>query len=332
MPPPTRIVMLGTGDFALPTFEHLCDTGHRVVALITQPDRPQGRKQELIPSRIKRAAIERGVPVEQPEDVNAPESLERVRTLAPDLLVAADFGQILSADLLAIPRLGGINLHGSILPAYRGAAPVARAIEHGECESGVSVIRMTLKIDAGGVIAVARTPIGTDETTGELEERLARLGAPLVAESIMALESGTAQILPQDRSKVTKAPKLRKEDGKIDWSKSARAIHDQVRAMKPWPVAFTFWHRQGEEARPPVRLVVHKTEPLGLPGQARPGEVLEAQGDHLIVAAGAGAVRLLIVQLEGKKPGPVADFLRGHHVAPGDWMGELAAPPRPGES
>ncbi len=177
MTPPTRIVMLGTGDFALPTFEHLCDTGHRIVALITQPDRPQGRKQERIASPIKRAAIGRGVPVEQPEDVNAPGSLERVRALAPDLLVTADFGQILSADLLAIPPLGGINLHGSILPAYRGAAPVARAIEHGERESGISVIRMTPKIDAGGVIAVARTPIDPDETTGALEERLARLGA-----------------------------------------------------------------------------------------------------------------------------------------------------------
>ncbi|HMB06352.1 MAG TPA: methionyl-tRNA formyltransferase [Isosphaeraceae bacterium] len=329
MPPPTRIVMLGTGDFALPTFEHLCDTGHHVVALITQPDRPQGRKQELIPSRIKRAAIGRGVLVAQPEDVNAPESLERVRSLAPDLLVTADFGQILSADLLAIPRLGGINLHGSILPAYRGAAPVARAIAHGESESGVSVIRITPKVDAGGVIAVARTPIGPDETAGALEERLARLGAPLVADSIMALESGAARIMPQDRSKVTKAPKLRKEDGRIDWSKPARAIHDQVRAMKPWPVAFTFWHRQGEATRPPVRLIVHQTEPLGWPGRASPGVVLEARDDHLIVAAGAGAVRLLIVQLEGKKPDPVADFLRGHRVAPGDWMGEPDAPPRP---
>src|SRR5689334_3416962 len=131
MAPSTRIVMLGTGDFALPTFVHLNETGHRLIALITQPDRPQGRKQELIPSRIKLEALARGIPVEQPEDVNAPEALDRVRALAPDLLVTAAYGQILSAGLLAIPRLGGINLHGSVLPAYRGASPVARAIEHG---------------------------------------------------------------------------------------------------------------------------------------------------------------------------------------------------------
>src|SRR4051812_27882241 len=166
MAPPTRIVMLGTGDFALPTFVHLCATGHRVERLITQPDRPQGRKQELIPSPIKRAALERGIPVDQPEDVNAPESLERLRALAPDLLVTAAYGQILSADLLGIPRLGGINLHGSILPAYRGAAPVARAIEQGEREAGGTVIPMTSPIDAGGGVAGAPTPIGPPQTAG----------------------------------------------------------------------------------------------------------------------------------------------------------------------
>ena len=321
MPPSIRIVMLGTGDFALPTFLHLCDTGHDVRALITQPDRPQGRKQELIPSRIKVAARERGIAVEQPEDVNAPESLERIRGLAPDLLVTADFGQILSADLLAIPRLGGINLHGSILPAYRGAAPVARAIEHGERESGVSVIRMTPRIDAGGVINVAGTEIEPNETTGELEERLARLGAPLIAASIAALEAGTAAVLPQDKSKVTKAPKLRKEEGLIDWSRPARAIHDRARAFQPWPGAFTYWHRRGEPSRPPVRVLVHQTDPVE--GDGPPGEVIEARGEALIVAAGTrgGAVRLLTVQLEGKKPVPAREFLRGHRVVPGDRMG-----------
>src|SRR3954447_528507 len=164
----TRIVMLGTGDFALPTFEHLCATGHNVVTLITQPARPQGRKQEVIPSRIKLSAQARGVPVFQPEDVNSPASLDAVRALAPDLLVTAAYGQILSPDLLSVPRLGGINLHGSVLPSYRGAAPVARAIERGETQSGVTVIRMSPRIDAGGMIQVATTPIDPDETAGEL--------------------------------------------------------------------------------------------------------------------------------------------------------------------
>jgi len=315
MLPSPRIVMLGTGDFALPTFDHLCETGHGVVALITQPDRPQGRKQLLIPGAIKQAALARGIRVEQPEDVNAPGSLDLIRSLDADLLVTAAYGQILSPDLLSIPTLGGINLHGSILPAYRGAAPVARAIERGEAETGVTVIRMTPRIDAGGMIAFARTPIDPDETAGELEARIARLGAPLIAGSIAALVAGNAVILPQDRSKVTKAPKLRKEDGRIDWTKSALQIHNLVRAMQPWPIASTLWHRPDGRA---VRLIVHQTQPVE--GTGSPGQVLEAAGDRLIVAAGEGAIQLLRVQLEGKKPVPVNEFLRGYHPY-GDRMG-----------
>jgi methionyl-tRNA formyltransferase len=319
MAPPIRIIMLGTGDFALPTFEHLLETGHGVVALVTQPDRPQGRKQEVIPSRIQLAAQARSIPIEQPEDVNAGESLDRIRALAPDLLVTAAYGQILSAELLSIPLLGAINLHGSILPAYRGAAPVARAIQNGETETGVTVIRMTPRIDAGGVLAVAGTEIGPDETAGELEERLARLGAPLVAPVIAALAAGPVAVLPQDRSRVTKAPKLRKEDGPIDWSRPAGAIHNHVRALQPWPVAFTTWHPHDPRGKEPLRLIVHKTAVV--PGQGRPGEVLEAAGDRLVVAAGQAAVRLLVIQVPGKKPFPAAEFLRGHRVQPGDRMG-----------
>ena len=323
MAPRLPIVMLGTGDFALPTFERLCDTGHQVLALVTQPDRPQGRKQELIPSEIKKAAIARKVPVEQPENVNAPEFLDRVREISPDLLVTAAYGQILSPDLLAIPKLGGINLHGSVLPAYRGAAPVARAIQRGETETGVTVIRMSPRIDAGGMIAVARTPIDPDETAGQLEDRLASLGAPLIVESIAALVAGTAEVLPQDRARVTRAPKLRKEDGLIDWGKPARAVHDHVRAMQPWPVAFTYWHQRSESGREPLRLIVHETAVEE--GQAGAGEVLEAERDRLVVAASQGAIRLLSVQIVGKKPLSVAEFLRGHHVRPGDRMGPPAA-------
>lgn len=308
--------MLGTGDFALPTFVHLCETGHQVVALVTQPDRPQGRKQELIPSRIKLAAIERGIPVEQPENVNAAEGLAMIRGYSPDLLVTAAYGQILSPELLGIPPQGGINLHGSVLPAYRGAAPVARAIQHGEAESGVTVIRMTPRIDAGGMIAIVRTPIDSEETAGDLEDRLAQLGAPLVAQTITALEAGTAQVLPQDKSRVTKAPKLRKEDGLIDWSKPAQAVHNLVRAMQPWPIAYTFWQRPD---RDPLRVIVHKTALAD--GQGPAGTVLEATGGTLVVAAGGGAVRLVTVQIEGKKPMPAGDFLCGYHLKPGDSMG-----------
>jgi methionyl-tRNA formyltransferase len=319
MAPPLRIIMLGTGDFALPTFEYLIRTGHDVVALVTQPDRPQGRKQELIPSLIKQSALARGIVVEQPDDVNAPAGLTRIHDLKPDLLVTAAYGQILSATLLTIPRLGGINLHGSILPAYRGAAPVARAIQNGEIESGVTVIRMTPKIDAGGMMSIARTPIGPDETAGELEARLSQLGAPLIAEAIAALASGSVTILPQDRSKVTKAPKLCKEDGVINWMKPAQVIHDLVRAMQPWPVAQTTWQPRSPAPKEPARLIVHKTAVEG--GGGTPGQVLEAGGDRLVVATGLGAVKLITIQLPGKKPFTAAEFLRGHRVQPGDHMG-----------
>jgi methionyl-tRNA formyltransferase len=316
-----RLIMLGTGDFALPTFEHLIDTGHQVVALVTQPDRPQGRKQEIISSRIKQSAEARGVRTLQPEDVNSPESLDLIRSLDADLLVTAAYGQILSAALLAIPRLGGMNLHGSILPAYRGAAPVARAIQNGETETGVTVIRMTPRIDAGGIAATAAVAIGPDETAGELEVRLAHLGAPLIAGVVDALAVGPITVATQDKSRVTQAPKLRKEDGVIDWRQPARTVHDLVRAMQPWPAASTSWHPRTAEAKPPVRLIVHKTAIAEGHGGA-PGKVQTADGEHLVVACGAGAVALLSIQRPGKKPISPAEFLRGHRIAPGEIMGD----------
>jgi methionyl-tRNA formyltransferase len=318
-----RVIILGTGDFALPTLDHLIEqTRHHVIALVTQPDRPQGRKQEIIPSLIKQTAQTRGILVLQPEDVNAAESLDVCRRLQPDLLVTAAYGQILSPALLAIPRLGGINLHGSILPAYRGAAPVARAIQNGETETGVTVIQMTPRIDSGGIAATAATPIGPSETAGDLEERLAMIGAPLVARVIGALALGPIEIQPQDRSKVTRAPKLKKEDGLIDWSGRAQAIHDHVRAMQPWPAASTYWQPRLSESKPPVRLIVHRTEISN--GEGAPGEVIEASGDRLVVAGGQGAVAILSIQLPGKKPSTPGDFLRGHRIVPGERIGPIA--------
>jgi methionyl-tRNA formyltransferase len=317
--PLLRLMMLGTGDFALPTFDLLIETGHHLVALVTQPDRPQGRKQEVIPSLVKQSAQAHGIFILQPDDVNAPASLASIQALQPDLLITAAYGQILSPALLSIPRLGGINLHGSILPAYRGAAPVARAIQNGETETGVTVIRMTPRIDAGGTIDTSSTPIGPDETAGELEQRLAKLGAPLMVRVVDALALGPIRALPQSRSKVTKAPKLRKEDGLIDWSRPAQAIHNLVRAMQPWPAAATSWQPRSAQARPAVRLIVHRTEIA--PGQGAPGEVLEAAGDRLIVAGALGAVALSLIQLPGKKVSGPGDFLRGHRIATGDVMG-----------
>jgi methionyl-tRNA formyltransferase len=325
MDPSLRVMMLGTGDFALPTFEYLIEQGrHQMIALVSQPDRPQGRKQEIIPSLIKQSAQARGILVLQPEDVNAPENLDVIRRLQPDLLVTAAYGQILSPALLSIPNLGGINLHGSILPAYRGAAPVARAIQNGETETGITVIQMTPRIDAGGIAATATTPIEPDETAGELEERLAKLGAPLVARVIDSLAVGPIALRPQDRGKVTRAPKLGKEGGLIDWSRPARDIHNHVRAMQPWPAASTFWQPRRLESKPPVRLIVHRTELAE--GEGVPGEVIEASGDRLVVAGSQGAVALLSIQVPGKKASAPGEFMRGHRIAPGELMGAIEQP------
>ncbi len=315
MSTPLRIAMLGTGDFAVPTFERLAESRHAVIALITQPDRPQGRKGEIIPSRIKLAAQARGIPVEQPESINAPEGLELVKRLEPDLLVTAAYGQILSGDVLSVPPLGGINLHGSILPRYRGAAPVARAIQHGEAETGVTVIRMT-PARRRRRHALVRPRRRSGRTRRRASSKIASplLGAPLVLEAIEALVAGTATILPQDASAVTKAPKLKKDDGRIDWSQPAETIHNLVRAMQPWPIASTDWERAPGTV---VRLIVHETRVEDAHGE--PGLVIEAKGDRLVVAAGSGAVRLVRVQLEGKKAMGAEEFLRGYR-AEGTWM------------
>lgn len=304
--------MVGTKDFALPTFERLLDDGFNIVALVTQPERPQGRRQELVPAAIKQLALSRGVAVLQPESINAPDSLETIRGLAPTILVTAAYGQILSADLLAIPPLGAINLHGSVLPAYRGAAPVARAIQRGEVETGVTVIQMSTRVDAGGILAIAKTPIDPDETAEALESRLAALGAPLVADTLRQIFAGTIQPLPQDRSRVSKAPKLTKDDANIDWTRDAREIHNLVRAMQPWPCASTQW--QSGDPPSSLRLLIHRTEVVDQ--AAPPGAIISADGNDLIVGTGSGAIRILIVQAPGKRAMTAAEFLRGNRLDP----------------
>lgn len=319
-----KLVMFGTKDFALPTFLAILDSDHEVAALVTQPDRPQGRKQELVPSRIKCAAIERNIAVFQPEDVNDPDALAVIRGFAPDLLVTAAYGQILSAELLGTALHGGINLHGSILPKYRGAAPVARAIQNGETEAGVTVIRMTPRIDAGGMIAIGKTLVDPNETAGNLEERLAALGVPLMRDAIAAIASDTVEMLPQAKAKVTRAPKLSKEDGRIDWTKTARVIHNLVRAMNPWPLAETYWH-PSDSSKPPVRLIVHETAISETSGIA--GTVLEAKKDRLVIAAAEGSIQLLTLQISGKRPMSPQEFLPGHAVRVGDQIGHPSLSP-----
>ena len=328
-----RLIMMGTGPFAVPTLRALYNTRHGVVALTTAPLRThRGKPVEPI-SSIRQVAEQHGTPIFDPEDVNAPASLAELGDYRADLLVVCDYGQILAPATLAAARHGGVNLHASLLPKYRGAAPINWAIYHGEIETGATVIHMTPQIDAGPCIAQARAAIGPDESAADLEPRLAELGARLICETIDRLEAGRVEAIPQDAALAGKAPRLKKTDGLVDWSRPAAAIKNQIRALEPWPKTYTFWHRPGG---PPVRLILGPAsvvQPLwcGRPActgasetpapQVIPGTILEAAGHRLVIAAGEDAVMPANVQPAGKRPMAIDEFLRGHHVRPGDRFG-----------
>lgn len=313
-----KIVMLGTGDFAVPSFAALYQTPHQVLALYTQPDRMRTAK-EVHRNRMKEVALEHGTPVFQPEKINTPEALDELSALGADVFIVAAYGQILSRKFLAIPPLGSFNIHASLLPKYRGAAPINYAILNGESETGVSLIEVVLQLDAGPVVGVVRTPITADETAGELEERLALLAAPLTAEFLNRLAKGTVERVPQDPALVTLAPKMAKEFGLISWDRSANEIVWHIRAMQPWPNPFTYLHQAGRPAR---RLVIRRvTTNERTPSQVPPGTILHVDKDQLIVQTGSQPVAIVSIQPEGKKAMTAAEFLRGNRLAAGDWFG-----------
>lgn len=314
--------MMGTGTFAEATFQELLASAYPVVGLVTNPDRPSGRDRDMLRG-MKKIALERQIPVHQPESINSPEGIAGLRAFQPDLLVVAAYGQILSKEILAVAPQGGINVHASLLPKYRGAAPIAWAIFNGEKKTGVTIIRMSVALDAGDMLAQEAIEIGPDETEGELESRLAPLGARLAMTVIDQMAVGPVQGIKQDKSQVTKAPKLSKEHGLIDWSRPAAAVCNQIRAMQPWPTAYSFLHR-GKQ--PALRLIVTKARAvaLGDSGTHNPGAVIIQPGalQSLLVGAGSeGAVEILELQPAGKRRMAVADFLRGHLVQAGDFFG-----------
>jgi methionyl-tRNA formyltransferase len=325
-----RIVMMGTGVFAEPAFEALLASPHPVVGLVTQPDRAAGHERGSTRQTghgMKAIAVERGLPVLQPESINTPEGVAALSELQPDLLVVAAYGQILSRDVLAVPPQGGINVHGSLLPKYRGAAPVAWAIYHGETETGVTIIRMSVHLDAGDMVAQEALAMGPDETAGELEARLAPIGARLALAVVDQLAEGTLPAgVRQDQAQVTRAPKLKKENGIIDWQLPAEQICRHVRAMQPWPTAYTFWHRSGHA---PVRLLLYKTycrPAMEAETDLQPGEVVVTNhATHLAVATGDGIVEVMELQPAGKRRMSAEEFLRGRRPQAGDRLGpELA--------
>ncbi len=311
-----RIVFMGTPDFAVPSLEKLAETGHEIVGVFTQPDRPKGRGNKLTPSPVKIRAMEYGIPVFQPERIRR-DGVEDLKKLKPELCVTAAFGQILSQEILDIPPMGNINVHASLLPRHRGSAPIAWAILQGDSTAGVTTMMMDRGIDTGDMLLRAETEIGETETCGELTERLSRIGAELLAETLSSLEAGTLRRIPQDESKMTYDPMLNREMGEVDFRRPAALVRGQINGLNPWPCAGVNW--QGERLKL-LRASAAETEATA---GSRPGEVLvSSPKDGLILACGDGAVRVLELQAPGGKKMRAEDFLRGHGIPVGTVLGE----------
>lgn len=318
-----RLLMVGTGPFAVPTLRVLHDSYHQVVALVTAPERTNRGKPIPGSNPMRDVALELGLPIYTPEDINSPETIEQLQEFQADLMVVCDYGYILSPETLATAGLGGVNLHGSLLPKYRGAAPINWAIYNGDQETGVTVIHMTPRVDAGPCIAQVSVPIGPEDTAVDVEHRLQEIGAWLIHRAIGSIESGRIQALSQDSSLASRAPKLKKTDGLIQWNRTSLQIKDHVRAMIPWPRTYTNWKKpNGEELRilvGPVEVADDWAKKKHFdPDSTPPGTVLVAERDRLLVATGSGAVRLTVVQPAGKREMDIEQFLRGYRVAVGD--------------
>ncbi len=318
---PMKIVMMGTGPFAVPTFEALLGSSHDVVALFTRPPRPVRGKRKAPINPMKEVADQQGVPVFMPESINDSEAIATLQEFNPDLLVVCDYGQILSPAALEVSPLGGINLHGSLLPKYRGAAPINWAIYHGEQEIGSTVIHMTPKLDGGPCLAFSKTPFGPEDTAVGIEPRMAEQGVHAVIDSIETLQAwdGTSSLGElQDPALVTKAPRLKKTDGEVDWERTAQQIKDQVRAFQPWPGTFSSWQRpQGD----PIRLILEQVATVEIASTASPGEVIESDGKQLIIATSEGGLSLQQVKPAGKRVMAIDEFLRGNPVQVGERFG-----------
>ncbi len=305
-----RIVFMGTPPAAVPTLWRLIEEGHLIVAVWTQPDRPSGRGNKLSASPVKELAISHGLTVHQPDRIKTPESIALFASHTAELVVVVAYGRILPTEFLRAPKRGCINVHFSLLPLYRGAAPVNWAIVNGETRTGVTTMFIEEELDSGPILLQQETPIGTRETAPELMARLSEMGAQLLGETIGRLDVITPR--PQRHRDATFAPLLRKENGLINWTSSAHLVERCVRGLQPWPNAYTYHQRE--------RLIVWRAEPTeGSPTQTAPGEVLAAHGDELIVKCGEQtALRLIDVQPEAKRRMRARDFLNGTHLKVGD--------------
>lgn len=302
-----RTVFMGTPEFALQTFQGLIDAGCNLVGVYTQPDRPKGRGKQLAAPPVKELALRHGIPVHQPLKLRQPEVVAELAALDPDLIVVVAYGQILPKSVLDIPRFGCINVHASLLPKYRGAAPINQAIIDGETETGITTMYMDVGLDTGDMLLKKSLKIGPDETAGQLHDRLARLGRETMDETLLQLCAGGLQRQAQDNNLTCYAPMMKKEDGRIDWSRSAAEVHNRVRGLDPWPGAYTTLNDEL------LKLAATGAED----GSGPPGTIIAADASGVRIACGQGILRVGTLQLAGRKSLPASDFLRGCPLAPG---------------
>jgi len=312
-----RVVFMGTAPLACASLSALARGAPNVeiVGVVTQPDRPKGRDLKIQPSAVKESALRLQLPVLQPERARAPEFIEEIRCLAPDLIVVVAFGQILPQALLDVPRHGCLNVHTSMLPRHRGAAPIQWALLEGDTETGVTIMRMDAGLDTGPIVAVEATPITPDDDAQKLHDRLSVIGASLLVKVIPGYVSGLIQVEPQPAEGATYARKLTKDDGRLDWSQPATNLWNRVRALMPWPGAFTT-----VPATPkPAMLKIWRATPDTAPGNA--GEVMKASPEGITIGCGVGSLKVSELQLEGSRRMTAAEFLSGHSLSPGTRLG-----------
>lgn len=303
---------MGTPDFAVPCLQSLLDAGHEVCAVFTQPDKPKGRGYTLTPPPVKVLALEHGLPVYQPKTLRTPEAVQQIRELCPECIVVVAYGKILPKEILDIPPYGCINVHASLLPKYRGAAPIQWAVLNGDAESGVTTMYMAEGLDTGDMLLKASTAIGPEETAGELHDRLSKMGAELIVKTLQAVQDGSVQRMPQGDTETCYASMLTKELGKIDWNRPAEELHNLVRGLSPWPVAETVYQSK--------RLKVHRAKIAPGFGGA-PGEVACRKDAFVVACGGDTALELESVQYEGGKRMGGKEFLCGHRLDQGAVLG-----------
>ncbi|WP_100399391.1 methionyl-tRNA formyltransferase [Bacillus sp. FJAT-44742] len=312
-----KILFMGTPDFSVPVLQRILQEGHEVVGVVTQPDRPKGRKKTLTPPPVKVEAEKHDLPVFQPEKIREKDQLSPILETNPEIVVTAAYGQLLPNELLDAPSYGCINVHASLLPKYRGGAPIHQAIIDGEKESGISIMYMVEKLDAGDVLSQVRVPIDEKDTVGTLHDKLSEAGADLLSDTLIKIKEGTIQAVPQNENEVTFASNIQRGQELLDWNKTGEELYNQIRGMNPWPVAYTVYNEK------PVK--IWWAEKTASPKKGKPGEVLSIEENGIIVGTGDDtAIKIKELQPSGKKRLKASDYLRGAGAAlkEGDRFGD----------